>query len=198
MENKKKLENNGEFLVLHKETIVNYFFISVLVLAFALFIGLLVNGILKMNREEYTGIDANLMATYTDEFLNITYAVPGADWVMAKVDTTEISETVDASKGSDGYFSIEDDALTEEVLSSICFTEAGETEAGYLQFMSFTFKPDVEYKGDEYKVYFGYGVDIGLYKKWRMVNYFRTPSHLFKSCIVQPIKDKIWEYQISH
>ena len=37
-ENKKKLENNGEFLVLHKETMVNYFFISVLVISFALFV----------------------------------------------------------------------------------------------------------------------------------------------------------------
>lgn len=54
------------------------------------------------------------------------------------------------------------------------------------------------YKGDKYKVYFGYGVDIGLYKKWRVVNYFRTPAHRFKSLVIQPVKDKIWEYQINH
>lgn len=55
-----------------------------------------------------------------------------------------------------------------------------------------------DYKGNKYKVYFGYGVDIGLYKKCRMVNYFRTPAYLFKTLIIQPIKDKIWEYQINH
>ena len=34
-----------------------------------------------------------------------------------------------------------------------------------------------KYKGDKYKVYFGYGVDLGYYKKYHMVNYYRSPKH---------------------
>lgn len=30
------------------------------------------------------------------------------------------------------------------------------------------------YKGDKYKVYFGYGVDFDSYKKWHIVNYYRS------------------------
>lgn len=33
-----------------------------------------------------------------------------------------------------------------------------------------------KYKGDKYKVYFGYGVDLDCYKKYRIVNYYRTPK----------------------
>jgi hypothetical protein len=32
-----------------------------------------------------------------------------------------------------------------------------------------------KYKGDKYKVYFGYGVDVDFYKKWHMINYYRSP-----------------------
>lgn len=39
------------------------------------------------------------------------------------------------------------------------------------------------YKGDKYKVYFGYGVDINSYKKWRIVNYYRSiPFYFNKVC----------------
>ena len=31
-----------------------------------------------------------------------------------------------------------------------------------------------KYKGDNYKVYFGYGVDLPYYKKWHIVNYYRS------------------------
>lgn len=31
-----------------------------------------------------------------------------------------------------------------------------------------------KYKGDKYKVYFGYGVDLGSYEKYRIVNYYRS------------------------
>ena len=34
-----------------------------------------------------------------------------------------------------------------------------------------------KYKGDKYKVYFGYGVDFDCYKKYRIVNYYRTPKY---------------------
>ena len=147
---KKKLENNGEFFVIHKETVINYFFTSVLVISFAVFLVLMISSFIKANPKEYTGINSDLMTSYTDEYLNLSYAIPGENWVMAKVDTTEKSATIDASKGDDGYFSIEDDELTEEVLSCICFTDVGETDGGYRQFMSFTFKPDVSYEGDEF------------------------------------------------
>ncbi len=41
-----------------------------------------------------------------------------------------------------------------------------------------------KYKGDKYKVYFGYGVDLGLYKKTKLihfVNYYRLPQHVVKN-----------------
>ena len=34
-----------------------------------------------------------------------------------------------------------------------------------------------KYKGDKYKVYFGYGVDFASYEKWKIVNYYRCPSY---------------------
>jgi hypothetical protein len=37
-----------------------------------------------------------------------------------------------------------------------------------------------KYKGDKYKVYFGYGVDYGSYKKWRIVNYYRSPIYIVR------------------
>lgn len=36
------------------------------------------------------------------------------------------------------------------------------------------------YKNDKYKVYFGYGVDLDSYKKWRIVNYYRSPIYKIK------------------
>ena len=35
-----------------------------------------------------------------------------------------------------------------------------------------------DYKGDKYKVYFGYGVDINYYKKYHIVNYYLIPRFL--------------------
>lgn len=34
------------------------------------------------------------------------------------------------------------------------------------------------YKGDKYKVYFGYGVDLHCYKKCRLINYYRSPQYM--------------------
>ena len=34
-----------------------------------------------------------------------------------------------------------------------------------------------KYRGDKYKVYFGYGVDFDYYKKYYMVNYYRSPKY---------------------
>ena len=54
-----------------------------------------------------------------------------------------------------------------------------------------------KYKGDKYKVYFGYGVDLGYYKKWHIVNYYRSPQHLVCRAVCK-IKDKIDDFKWSH
>ena len=51
-----------------------------------------------------------------------------------------------------------------------------------------------KYKGDKYKVYFGYGVDLDCYKKWRMVNYYRSPKYRWYE-IKRWIKDRIYEWK---
>ena len=51
-----------------------------------------------------------------------------------------------------------------------------------------------KYRGDKYKVYFGYGVDLNYYKKCHMVNYYRSPKHrLYK--IKRWFKDKIYDWK---
>lgn len=52
-----------------------------------------------------------------------------------------------------------------------------------------------KYKSNKYKVYFGYGVDLYYYKKWRIVNYYRSlPYRLYE--IKRWLKEKIddWKY----
>ena len=48
-----------------------------------------------------------------------------------------------------------------------------------------------KYKGDKYKVYFGYGVDLPYYKKCRIVNYYRSPKWIVKYKIPRWFEDKI-------
>ena len=53
-----------------------------------------------------------------------------------------------------------------------------------------------KYKGDKYKVYFGYGVDLDYYKKYRIVNYYRSPEcRLRWMCrdIKEWLKDKMFD-----
>lgn len=51
-----------------------------------------------------------------------------------------------------------------------------------------------KYRGNKYKVYFGYGVDLAYYKKYHIVNYYRSPKHrLYK--IKCWFKDKIYEWK---
>lgn len=38
----------------------------------------------------------------------------------------------------------------------------------------------MKYNGDEYKVAFGYGVDLAYYKKWHIIDYFGTPWYRAK------------------
>lgn len=52
-----------------------------------------------------------------------------------------------------------------------------------------------KYRGDRYKVYFGYGVDLSYYRKWRCVNYFRSAKYLIHSAR-RSIKDAIYEYNL--
>jgi hypothetical protein len=40
-----------------------------------------------------------------------------------------------------------------------------------------------KYRGDKYKVYFGYGVDIDYYLKWHIVNYYRSPEYMIRKMI---------------
>lgn len=47
-----------------------------------------------------------------------------------------------------------------------------------------------EYKGDKYKVYFGYGVDLGYYEKYHMVNYYRSLEYIFEQ-----FKDKLHDWK---
>ena len=51
------------------------------------------------------------------------------------------------------------------------------------------------YKGDSYKVYFGYGVDFNYYKKCHMVNYYRSPKYIICRKIPRWIEDKIYEFK---
>lgn len=51
-----------------------------------------------------------------------------------------------------------------------------------------------KHKGDKYKVYFGYGVDLPYYKKWHIVNYYRSPRYrLYK--IKRWFEDKIYDWK---
>ena len=52
-----------------------------------------------------------------------------------------------------------------------------------------------KYKNDRYKVYFGYGVDLPYYKKWHMVNYYRSAEYIIRCKIPRWIKDKIYDYK---
>ena len=52
-----------------------------------------------------------------------------------------------------------------------------------------------KYKGDKYKVYFGYGVDLDYYKRWHIVNYYRSLEYFIRSI---PIKIKDIIYNIKY
>lgn len=54
------------------------------------------------------------------------------------------------------------------------------------------------YKGDKYKVYFGYGVDLDYYKKRRIVNYYRSPEYVLFKEIPREIKRKMRELKDSY
>lgn len=51
-----------------------------------------------------------------------------------------------------------------------------------------------KYKGDKYKVYFGYGVDLGYYEKCHIVNFYRSPKYRLYE-IKSWFKDKIYDWK---
>ena len=159
-EEKKKVDAKGEYIVIHKETFVNYFFVSVLVIALGLFIALLVSGVIKTIAQNSKVIDTNLIQYYEDELLNIHYPVPGGSWSFVEFDKSEIEDTIKESMGEDEYFSIDDDVLTKEVISMLGVNEtlsdsaeSSDNVGGIREFMSFTFMPDMGYTGDEFIEY---------------------------------------------
>jgi hypothetical protein len=54
-----------------------------------------------------------------------------------------------------------------------------------------------KYKGDKYKVYFGYGVDFDYYKKYKIVNYYRSPKFMIYK-IPRIIKNKIYDFKYKY
>lgn len=167
------IENNDDYIVIRKETIVNYFFSSLLIIAFIVFMILMVKSVVAMKNSNENELNSDLISYYFDDYLNITYPIPGGSWVMAETDTSGIEEVTKESAGSDNYFDFSEDSLTEEVLSNICFDEEG-TE-GYRQFMSFSFRPSVEYEDDELLQYCidSFKRDIensGDYKSYELVS----------------------------
>ena len=50
------------------------------------------------------------------------------------------------------------------------------------------------YRGNKYKVYFGYGVDLDSYEKHRIVNYYRSPKYRLYE-VKRWFKDKIYEWK---
>ena len=162
-EEKKTLDTKGEYIVIHKETFVNYFFVSVLVIALGLFVALLVSGITKTAIQNSKVIDTNLISYYQDDLLNIHYPIPGGSWSFVEFDKSEIEATIKESMGDDNYFSMDDDVLTKEVISMLGVNETnpGTTESGeslenvggIREFMSFTFMPDMGYKDEEFIEY---------------------------------------------
>lgn len=145
---KKQLENNGEYIVIHKETLINYIFITILVIALVMFLSLLFLSVSRMFGNSSNGINAEIIDFYTDEHLNITYPIPGGNWSLVEVENDELEKTVQASWGDDNYFSIDDDTLTEEVLSLFTVNEA--TDSSFREFMSFTFMPNVSYEDADF------------------------------------------------
>ena len=55
----------------------------------------------------------------------------------------------------------------------------------------------LKYKGHKYKVAFGYGVDLGYYKKTHIVDYYGTPWFRVRSWF-RNLKDKYEDWRYTH
>ena len=147
-------KDNGEIVIrLNKEKVSNTFFMGVLVVAALLFLYILIRGIIVTTSNiitDFGEISPSLISAYYDEYLDLYYPCPGGNWGMGQIDSLEenVSRVIDASKGEDGYFDILEDALTEEIISSMWF-DSDE----YRQYISFTFKPDISTDDESFKQY---------------------------------------------
>lgn len=138
-EKEKLLQNKEDYFVINKKQLVDNFFVGVLILGLIVFLFLLGKGIYGSLTGQTGKLNPDLISYYADEYLNITYPVPGGSWGQGEIDKTGLAEIISASSGDDGLFQIGKDTLTEEIISSIFFLEDGED--GFRQFMSFSFKP---------------------------------------------------------
>lgn len=55
-----------------------------------------------------------------------------------------------------------------------------------------------KYKGDRYKVYFGYGVDLKYYNYCGIVNFYRSPEYVIKYQIPEWFSDKIFDFKMRY
>lgn len=138
-EKEKILQNKEDYFVINKKQLVDNFFVGVLILGLIIFLVLLGRGIYGSLTGKTEKLNPDLISYYADEYLNITYPVPGGSWGQGEIDKTGLAEIISASSGDDGLFQIGKDTLTEEIISSIYFLEDG--DEGFRQFMSFSFKP---------------------------------------------------------
>nr|DAR68890.1 MAG TPA: hypothetical protein [Caudoviricetes sp.] len=60
----------------------------------------------------------------------------------------------------------------------------------------YTFK--MKYKGDKYKVIFGYGIDYGYWLKTGIFNYYCCPEHFFKSTLPRFFKDIPYNIELKY
>lgn len=153
-----KNENRDDYIVISKEKLVSYFFTSILALAMVVFLILMgkaiITGINTDSDDLLESIDMELVSYYKDDFLNITYGIPGGNWGMAEIeDKSGIQDVCAASAGEDGIFDIKTDVLAEEVISSVCLLSGTEGGQDFHQFMSFTFRPTTDLTGDDFVQY---------------------------------------------
>lgn len=50
-----------------------------------------------------------------------------------------------------------------------------------------------KYEGNKYKVYFGHGVDLDYYKKYHIVNYYRSPKYILKYGLPRWVENKVYD-----
>lgn len=60
----------------------------------------------------------------------------------------------------------------------------------------YTFK--MKYKGDKYKVIFGYGIDYGYWLETGIFNYYCCPEHFFKSTLPRFFKDIPYNIELKY
>lgn len=143
------MDNKNIVITIDKGKFSNWFFTSILALAVVLFVSLIIRGIVvsKDDLNNADGIDTSLITEYYDSYLDVVYPAPGGTWGLGEDATIAeaLEKVTDASKGSDNYFDILNDVLTEEVVSTVWY----ESDA-WRQYMSFAFKPNTTLEDDEF------------------------------------------------